>query len=78
MRRATAALEAGNRVGTALLTAVSHDLRTPLAGIKAAISGLTMDDVELDDDSRALLMETIESSTDRLETVIGNLLDMVV
>ncbi|WP_042379264.1 DUF4118 domain-containing protein [Corynebacterium resistens] len=76
MRRATAALEAGNRVGTALLTAVSHDLRTPLAGIKAAISGLTMDDVELDDDSRALLMETIESSTDRLETVIGNLLDM--
>lgn len=76
MRRATAALEAGNRVGTALLTAVSHDLRTPLAGIKAAISGLTMDDVELDANSRALLMETIESSTDRLETVIGNLLDM--
>ncbi|WP_426706278.1 DUF4118 domain-containing protein [Corynebacterium auriscanis] len=76
MRRATAALEAGNRVGTALLTAVSHDLRTPLAGIKAAITGLTMDDVELDEDSRALLMDTIASSTDRLETVIGNLLDM--
>ena len=32
-------------MGTALLTAVSHDLRTPLAGIKAAISGLMMDDV---------------------------------
>lgn len=76
MRRATAALEAGNRVGTALLTAVSHDLRTPLAGIKAAVSGLTMDDIELDDESRQLLIETIESSTDRLETVIGNLLDM--
>lgn len=76
MRRATAALEAGNRVGTALLTAVSHDLRTPLAGIKAAISSLTMDDLELDDESRALLMETIESSVDRLETVTGNLLDM--
>ncbi len=76
MRRATAALEAGNRVGTALLTAVSHDLRTPLAGIKAAVSGLTMDDIELDEESRQLLIETIESSTDRLETVIGNLLDM--
>ena len=76
MRRATAALEAGNRVGTALLTAVSHDLRTPLAGIKAAISSLTMDDLKLDDESRALLMETIESSVDRLETVTGNLLDM--
>ena len=76
MRRATAALEAGNRVGTALLTAVSHDLRTPLAGIKAAVSALNMDDMELDEESRSLLMETIESSTDRLETVIGNLLDM--
>lgn len=76
MRRATVALEAGNRVGTALLTAVSHDLRTPLAGIKAAVSALNMDDMELDEESRSLLMETIESSTDRLETVIGNLLDM--
>lgn len=76
MRRATAALEAGNRVGTALLTAVSHDLRTPLAGIKAAVSALNMDDMQLDDDSRALLLDTIETSTDRLETVIGNLLDM--
>ncbi|MDU7286635.1 sensor histidine kinase [Corynebacterium kroppenstedtii] len=76
MRRATAALEAGNRVGTALLTAVSHDLRTPLAGIQAAISSLMMDDLDLDEDSRALLMGTIESSVDRLETVTGNLLDM--
>lgn len=76
MRRATAALEAGNRMGTALLTAVSHDLRTPLAGIKAAISGLMMDDVELDDVSKTLLLETIEHSTERLETVVGNLLDM--
>ncbi|RAV32606.1 ATP-binding protein [Corynebacterium heidelbergense] len=76
MRRATAALEAGNRVGTALLAAVSHDLRTPLAGIKAAVSSLSMDDVELDEESRKILIETIESSADRLETVVGNLLDM--
>lgn len=76
MRRATAALAAGNRVGTALLAAVSHDLRTPLAGIKAAVSGLTLDDVELPEDARRSLLETIESGADRLETVIGNLLDM--
>lgn len=75
MRRATAALEAGNRVGSAVLTAVSHDLRTPLASIKAAVSSMNMEDIELDDDSREILMETIESSADRLEVVIGNLLD---
>lgn len=75
MRRATAALEAGNRVGSAVLTAVSHDLRTPLASIKAAVSSLNMDDVELDDESRRILLKTVESSADRLEVVIGNLLD---
>ena len=75
MRRATAALEAGNRVGSAVLTAVSHDLRTPLASIKAAVSSMNMEDIELDDESREILMETIESSADRLEVVIGNLLD---
>lgn len=75
MRRATAALEAGNRVGSAVLTAVSHDLRTPLASIKAAVSSLNMDDVELDDESRRILLDTVEGSADRLEVVIGNLLD---
>lgn len=75
MRRATAALEAGNRVGSAVLTAVSHDLRTPLASIKAAISSMNMEDVELDNETRLILMEAIESSADRLEVVIGNLLD---
>lgn len=75
MRRATAALEAGNRVGRAVLTAVSHDLRTPLASIKAAVSSMTMDDIELDDESEKILLDTIESSADRLGVVIGNLLD---
>ncbi|APT85584.1 DUF4118 domain-containing protein [Corynebacterium aquilae] len=76
MRRATAALQAGNRVGSALLTAVSHDLRTPLAGIKAAVSSLTLDDVELSPKMQRDLIEMIEQSTDRLDTVVGNLLDM--
>lgn len=76
MRRATAALEAGNRMGTALLTAVSHDLRTPLSGIKAAVSALTYEGFELSAEDRASLLETIEQQSDRLEIVIGNLLDM--
>ncbi|WKD60101.1 Sensor protein KdpD [Corynebacterium ciconiae DSM 44920] len=75
-RRATAALEAGNRVGTAVLTAVSHNLRTPLAGIKAAVSSLKLTDIEIDDATRDDLIDVIDSSADRLNTVVGDLLDM--
>ncbi|KQB86238.1 ATP-binding protein [Corynebacterium lowii] len=76
VRRAAAALETSNRVGSALLAAVSHDLRTPLASIKAAVSGLMLGDVPLPPEAHAALIESIEESADRLETVIGNLLDM--
>lgn len=75
-RRAAAALATSNRVGSALLAAVSHDLRTPLASIKAAVSGLLLDDVSLPARARTELIESIEESADRLETVVGNLLDM--
>ena len=75
-RRAAAALATSNRVGSALLAAVSHDLRTPLASIKAAVSGLLLDDVPLSDAMRTALIESIEGSADRLEIVVGNLLDM--
>jgi two-component system sensor histidine kinase KdpD len=60
---------------TSLLAAVGHDLRTPLAGIKAAVSGLRQTDVELSDQERQELLATIEDSADRLEGVVGNLLD---
>ncbi len=60
---------------TSLLAAVGHDLRTPLAGIKAAVSTLRQTDVEWSDEERQELLGTIEDSTDRLETVVGNLLD---
>jgi two-component system sensor histidine kinase KdpD len=70
------ALAEGNRIRTALLAAVSHDLRTPLAGIKAAVSSLRSDDVEWSDEDRAELLEGIEDGADRLDHLVGNLLDM--
>ncbi|BAJ28478.1 MULTISPECIES: sensor histidine kinase KdpD [Kitasatospora] len=66
----------GNRIRTALLAAVSHDLRTPLAGIKAAVSSLRAEDVEWDEEDEAELLAGIESGADRLDHLINNLLDM--
>ncbi|MGW7328157.1 ATP-binding protein, partial [Streptomyces sp. NPDC054840] len=69
-------LAEGNRIRTALLAAVSHDLRTPLAGIKASVSSLRSDDVAWSEDDKAELLEGIEEGADRLAALIGNLLDM--
>ncbi|MGW2516246.1 DUF4118 domain-containing protein [Streptomyces sp. NPDC001617] len=69
-------LAEGNRIRTALLAAVSHDLRTPLAGIKASVSSLRSDDVEWSEQDRADLLEAIEDGADRLDHLVGNLLDM--
>jgi two-component system sensor histidine kinase KdpD len=65
-----------NRVRTALLTAVSHDLRTPLASVKAAITSLRQSDVTWSPEDEATLLATIEEGSDRLEALINNLLDM--
>ncbi len=70
------ALGEANRVRTALLTAVSHDLRTPLASVKAAISSLRQSDVTWSPEDEATLLATIEEGSDRLEGLINNLLDM--
>ncbi|WP_327234082.1 sensor histidine kinase KdpD [Streptomyces sp. NBC_01317] len=70
------ALAEGNRIRTALLAAVSHDLRTPLAGIKASVTSLRSDDVEWSEEDRAELLEGIEDGADRLDHLVGNLLDM--
>jgi two-component system, OmpR family, sensor histidine kinase KdpD len=70
------ALAEGNRMRTALLAAVSHDLRTPLASIKASVSTLRQTDVEWTENDEAALLATIEASADRLDALIGNLLDM--
>ena len=61
---------------TALLAAVSHDLRTPLAGIKAASSALRSTDLGHSDADRAELVETVDESADRLAALVDNLLDM--
>jgi two-component system sensor histidine kinase KdpD len=70
------ALAEGNRMRTALLAAVSHDLRTPLASIKASVSSLRQSDVEWAPGDQADLLATIEQNADRLDGLIGNLLDM--
>ena len=60
----------------ALLQAVSHDLRTPLASIKAAVTSLLQRDVAWSADDRDDLLATIDTATDRLDRVVANLLDM--
>ncbi|HEY0716777.1 MAG TPA: ATP-binding protein [Streptosporangiaceae bacterium] len=70
------ALAEGNRIRTALLAAVSHDLRTPLASIKASVSSLRQTDVQWSPADEADLLATIEQNADRLDALIGNLLDL--
>ncbi|MFQ6328095.1 ATP-binding protein [Nocardia sp. CWNU-33] len=72
---ASAALLEADRLRRALLSAVSHDLRTPLAGAKAAVSSLRSDDIEFSPEDTTELLETIEESVDQLTALVGNLLD---
>jgi two-component system sensor histidine kinase KdpD len=58
-----------------LLSAVSHDLRTPLAAAKAAVSSLRADDVDFSPGDTAELLATVEESVDQLTALVGNLLD---
>ena len=61
---------------TALLTAVSHDLRTPLASAKAAVTSLRSPDVQWTAEDREELLATADESLDRLTRLVDNLLDM--
>jgi two-component system sensor histidine kinase KdpD len=70
------AIAEGDRMRTALLRAVSHDLRTPLASIKASVSSLRQTDVHWTAQDEAELLANIEQNADRLDTLVGNLLDM--
>ncbi|WP_261576122.1 sensor histidine kinase, partial [Frankia gtarii] len=65
-----------DRVRAALLAAVSHDLRTPLAAAKAAVTGLCSAEAVLSRDERDELLATADESLDRLTRLVENLLDM--
>ncbi|MFJ9031262.1 ATP-binding protein [Streptomyces sp. NPDC102274] len=66
----------GDRIRTALMAAVSHDLRTPLAGIKASVTSLRSNDVDWSEEDEAELLAGIEHGADRLDHLVGNLLDI--
>jgi two-component system sensor histidine kinase KdpD len=69
------AISQADELRRALLSAVSHDLRTPLAGAKAAVSSLRSDDVGFSAEDTAELLATVEESIDQLTALVGNLLD---
>lgn len=74
-----AAAEVGRRsdaLKSALLDSVSHDLRTPLASIRAAAGTLMEPDVQRDDDQRRAIAAAIDQEADRLDRLVSNLLDL--
>ncbi|HTX90477.1 MAG TPA: sensor histidine kinase KdpD [Anaerolineales bacterium] len=69
-------LEITDKLQTALLNSISHDLRTPLVSITGALSSLADDQIPLDESARRSLIETAGEEADRLNRLVGNLLDM--
>ena len=69
-------LEAADKMRTALLAAVSHDLRTPLSAAKAAVSTLIDPELDVGPTDRAELLEVADESLDRLTRLVENLLDL--
>ena len=74
--KAAGVVSAANELRAAILSAVSHDLRTPLAGIKASVTSLLQEDVDWTPEARREFLDTIAEETDRLNALVGNLLDM--
>ncbi|HEU6444103.1 MAG TPA: ATP-binding protein [Gaiellaceae bacterium] len=70
------ALRRSDTIKTAVIQAVSHDLRTPLATIEAALDGLESGVLQLDEADREGLLETIRSEHGRLKRLVDNLLDL--
>lgn len=69
------AIAKADELRRSLLSAVSHDLRTPLAAAKAAVSSLRSDDIDFSPEDTAELLATVEESVDGLTALVGNLLD---
>src|SRR5215210_6914415 len=70
------ALAQSDELKSALLAAVSHDLRTPLASIKASATSLLDDSVAWDEETRHDFLQAIDEETDRLTLMVSNLLDL--
>ncbi|ORV81660.1 histidine kinase [Mycolicibacterium iranicum] len=70
-----AAIARADELRRSLLSAVSHDLRTPLAAAKASVSSLRSSDVDFSAEDTAELLATVEESIDQLTALVGNLLD---
>ncbi|MGH8947209.1 MAG: DUF4118 domain-containing protein [Acidimicrobiia bacterium] len=78
LQREAAAAEAvvqTDRLRTAFLGAVSHDLRTPLASIKASVTSLLETGVDWTTDQTRSFLETVLAETERLNRLVGQLLD---
>jgi two-component system sensor histidine kinase KdpD len=69
-------LEEADRLKDALLSMVSHDFRSPLASIKAAITGLLQDEGDWDPAVRRELLVGVDQETNRLDRLVADLLDM--
>ena len=65
-----------SRARAALFASVTHDLRTPLASIKASVTTLLQEELELDPEQRLELLRTVVEETDRLNRLIGNILEL--
>jgi two-component system sensor histidine kinase KdpD len=70
------ALQETDKLRAALVSSVSHDLRTPLATMKAATSSLLSDGMQWDEETRRSFLLSIEGEIDRLNRFVGNLLDL--
>jgi two-component system sensor histidine kinase KdpD len=73
---AAAPLAEADRMRTALLNAVSHDLRTPIASAKAAVSSLRSPEVQWSDQDQQELLANADEALDRLAELVTNLLDL--
>ncbi len=69
-------LQTTERLQTALLNSISHDLRTPLVSITGALSSLQEEEIALDTEARRSLVENAREEAERLNRLVGNLLDM--
>lgn len=74
--RQTELLEATEKLQTALLNSISHDLRTPLVSITGALSSMEEAGPALDEEVRTNLIETAREEAERLNRLVGNLLDI--